>query len=142
MALHRASAAVVSLKTRRDIIISKPGQIEPVLERSHGSVMFEGPPIPNSFQRWNLVIASAFVRFERITRVGADARFHEIKPLPVAFRWIEPVHGNELVIGVQRWRVACSAARAFEDCLSPGSGRVEGVGICLASYRMQIKEKC
>src|SRR5215471_15751466 len=101
--------------------------------------MFERSAVPDSFQRWDLVVTGAFVGFERIARVRADSSFQNLETLLV-IRWsVKTIHRDEFVVGVEWWRVALSTPLALENLLAARCRGVEPIWIRWRLKRIEVK---
>src|SRR5215475_14309042 len=101
--------------------------------------MAEGSAIPNSLERWDLIVTRALVSFERISWIDADADGDDISR---AGRRFETIGGDQLVVGIKRWCVAVPALFPCEQSLPAFGGRIEMVRIGGRTQRVEIEGQC
>src|SRR5450755_955207 len=62
----------VGFKSGRHIVISETAGIKPVLQRRTPAAMAKHPPIPDTAQRWDLVVTGPAPGLQREVRFSAD----------------------------------------------------------------------
>src|ERR1051326_988185 len=126
MSRDRPGFSIVAFETRRNIFGIEPGRIEPIFERSGRAVVPKGPPIPNSFERRDLIVDCALVGFKRIARVYAYPYRNYFCSAGGRF---ETVNRDQLVIGEEGRRVAVAAFLPGEHSFPAFGGGIEMVRI-------------
>ncbi len=112
--------AIEAAITGWDVIGTQAGRVEPVFESGDGSVVLEGTAIPDALERRDLVIAGAFVSGERVAWVGIDAGVENVEALAVRWGNLKGFYWRELIVGVERRRMALSASLGGEDLFVRG----------------------
>src|SRR5215813_7455318 len=147
MAFHRVCLSSVRLEPTRNVVAARAARVKPVFECGTPTAMPEHIAIPHPLQRGHFVVARAAPSLESETRVGSDRNRQNVILL-FCSRWRrEAFSRGQLVIGIERWRVARWAALAREHLLSACGngvklvrveGRLEGVNIKRQSIELLI----
>jgi hypothetical protein len=115
MPVHGIRRVSIRLKTGRNVVIVNPPGIEPVLQRRTPAAMAEHAAIPDTFQRWDFVVARPAACLAGESRIGADGERQDSVFACGITRRRETLCRSKFVICVE-WRgVAAGAALAFED---------------------------
>src|SRR5947209_17519529 len=85
--------------------------------------------IPETFERWDLVVTCALPRFQRQSRIRSDRQGKDVQGWRNIFRWREAFCQCELVICVQRRNVAPGASLSAKDDLTTTRIFVERIWI-------------
>ena len=72
MPVHGIRRVSIRLETGRNVVIVNPPGIEPVLQRRTPAAMAEHAAIPDTFQRWDFVVARPAACFGGESRIGID----------------------------------------------------------------------
>ncbi len=139
MPLDRICFRAVGLESRRNVIVADPSPVEPILKSCAPAAMAEHPAIPYSLQRGHLVIAGAAPGLKCEIWIGADRNRQDVVFLVSARRRREAVDGSELVVGIERWRVAACAAFAVEYFLSARGRIIKAVRIGRRLERIRFR---
>src|SRR4029453_8868518 len=134
MSFPRPSLHAIAFETCRDIIVLQTCRIKHFLETGERTLVPIPASVPETFQRRNLVIAGPFPCLERKTRVRAHAYGKDVQELEMLFRRREPGGERQLVVGVERRRVASGAVLPLEDLLA---GRGSLVELLRAQWRLE-----
>src|SRR5438270_2199813 len=114
MTLDSVLLEAVSLEPSGHIPVLYTAGIEPILQRRASAVVWKHAAIPESLKRRHLVVACASTRVQGKPGVGANRNCQNRVFFQVVFRDCESVRRRQLVIGIQRRRMACGAAFPME----------------------------
>jgi len=134
--LNRAGA---DMKSLRHIIGFQPGRVEPLFQRLGLTRMPKRVPEPNAFERRHFVESGASPRFECEVRVSPHADIQNVLGLAKIIRDFESQRRRQLIVRVQRRRVAVDAALLLEDDLAPACVSLRQNGL---RSKNQVANRC
>ena len=115
MPFHGIRRVSIRLETSRNIVIVNPPGIEPVVQRRAPAAMAEHAAIPDTFQRWDFVVARPAACLGGEPRIGINGERQDSVFARGVRRRRETFCRSKFVVCVE-WRgVAAGAALAFED---------------------------
>src|SRR5689334_11374078 len=107
-------------KTSGNVILALPLLIKPVFQRFDVTAMAQHFAIPQSLQRRHFVKAGSSAGFKRKLRIGGNAHLGYPVSGSIVWRNFKTLNRHELVIGIERWRMALLASLAGKNLLSSG----------------------
>src|SRR5262249_897304 len=126
---NSASIDAVTLEAGWHVIVPEPAWIEPIFQRSHRAAVLEHSAIPDTLQRWDLVIPGAASRVHRQIGIRADRDLHDRITSGVVCRDREPRRRQQCVVRVERRRMARRAPLSVKNSLPTAGGPIEAVWI-------------
>src|SRR6476620_11599818 len=127
MAFYGVRLSPVWPPAGRHIVVAYTTRIEPILERGAPAAVPEHAAIPHTLQRRDLVVARAAPSFQCEIGIGSNQDRQDVVFFSMV-RWNrEAVGRRQLVVGIERRRVARGAALATEHLLSLCGDGIEPV---------------
>jgi hypothetical protein len=139
MSLNGVSLFAVGFEAGWHVVIVQAIGVEPILQRRAPSAMAEHAAVPDSLERRYFVVAGATASLERQIGIGANGDWQYLVLRPMIGGHGEAFGGSELVVGVERRRVAGLASFAPEDLLAARARSVELVGVWRGFERIDVE---
>ena len=115
MSLDRPSLPASGNVSSGDVRVLQAFGVEHLLERRHRAVMQVPAAIPKTPERRHLVVTRALARLQSKSGIGAHRNRQYVERRGLVRRDLETFGKGELVVGMERWRVAVYAPFSCKD---------------------------
>src|SRR5579862_2543727 len=111
------------------IIILQSYRVEPLFQGFRPPAVTEGITVPNAAQRRDLVKARAAACLQCQRRICSHHNIQNLFCLQKILRYPESLRRSDLVVRIQRRRMASRATLLLEYPLPPAGQIIEGMGV-------------
>ena len=139
MAFHGVGLRAVGFEAGGNVVVVAALWVEPIFEGCAPAAVAEHAAIPDAFEGGDFVVAGSAAGVHGEGWVGAYGDGGDVIFRARVLGHGEAGGGRELVVGVERRRVAAVAAFIGEDLLAAGGGRVELVGVGWGIERVDVE---